>query len=65
MSDRSLAEQIMKRALASSFSALILTVDVPVSGYRERDLRNGFKLPLKYNMPIILDVVRPPGCSFR
>ena len=61
MSDRSLAEQMMKRALASSFSALILTVDVPVSGYRERDLRNGFKLPLKYTMPMMLDVVRRPG----
>ncbi len=60
MSDRSLAEQMMKRALAANFSALILTADVPVSGYRERDLRNGFKVPLKLTAPMMLDVALHP-----
>ena len=60
MSDRSLAEQIMKRALASNYSALILTADVPVSGYRERDLRNGFKIPFRYTAPLLLDSALHP-----
>ena len=60
MSDRSLAEQMMKRALASNFSALILTADVPVSGYRERDQRNGFKLPFRYTAPMMLDLALHP-----
>jgi len=60
MSDRAAVEQMMKRALAANFSALMLTADVPVGGYRERDLRNGFKLPLQYTLPMMLDVVRRP-----
>ena len=60
MSDRSLAEQMMKRAAASNFSALILTADVPVSGYRERDLRNGFKLPFRYSAPMLVDFALHP-----
>jgi (S)-mandelate dehydrogenase len=60
MSDRSLAEQMLKRALAANFSALILTADVPVGGYRERDLRNGFKIPLQYTVPMMLDIARHP-----
>src|SRR3954452_2753670 len=60
MSDRAAAEQMMKRALAANFSALILPADVPVGGYRERDLRNGFKLPLQYTLPMMLDVMRRP-----
>jgi (S)-mandelate dehydrogenase len=60
MSDRSLAEQMMKRALASNFSALILTADVPVSGSRVRDQRNGFRLPFRYTAPMMLDIALHP-----
>src|SRR5690349_12416028 len=56
MGDRTIAEQMMLRAAASDYSALILTADVPVSGYRERDVRNGFKLPLKVSPRMLLDV---------
>jgi (S)-mandelate dehydrogenase len=63
MSDRSLAEQMMKRALAANFSVLILTADVPVTGYRERDLRNGFKLPFQYTAPMLLDFALHPRWS--
>jgi (S)-mandelate dehydrogenase len=60
MSDRSIAEQMLARALASSYSALILTADTQVSGYRERDLRNGFKIPPGYSLSMMLDMVRRP-----
>ena len=45
MRERSIAEQMVRRARLAGYGALVLTVDVPVSGYRERDVRNGFRLP--------------------
>ena len=33
----------IERARATGFSALVVTIDTPVSGFRERDLRNGIK----------------------
>jgi (S)-mandelate dehydrogenase len=60
MGDRSLAERMMRRARDAGYAALILTADVPVSGYRERDLRNGFKLPFKYSPAMLLDAACHP-----
>jgi isopentenyl diphosphate isomerase/L-lactate dehydrogenase-like FMN-dependent dehydrogenase len=37
--DRALSEAIVKRARDAGYSALVLTVDLPVVGYRERELR--------------------------
>lgn len=33
----------MQRAQASGYSALVVTIDTPVAGLRERDIRNGMK----------------------
>jgi isopentenyl diphosphate isomerase/L-lactate dehydrogenase-like FMN-dependent dehydrogenase len=33
----------MQRARAAKFSALVVTIDTPVAGLRERDIRNGTK----------------------
>jgi len=38
---RAVAEAALARAAAARFSVLLVTVDTPVSGQRERDLRNG------------------------
>ncbi len=38
---RETAEAAIARAWAAGFSALVVTVDTPVAGMRERDLRNG------------------------
>jgi isopentenyl diphosphate isomerase/L-lactate dehydrogenase-like FMN-dependent dehydrogenase len=35
------AEAAMARAAAAGFSALVVTIDTPVAGLRERDIRNG------------------------
>jgi isopentenyl diphosphate isomerase/L-lactate dehydrogenase-like FMN-dependent dehydrogenase len=42
---RSKTEAAIEEAVAAGYSALVLTVDVPVIGRRERDLRVGFKVP--------------------
>jgi isopentenyl diphosphate isomerase/L-lactate dehydrogenase-like FMN-dependent dehydrogenase len=38
---REAAEAAMERARAAGFSALVITIDTPVAGMRERDFRNG------------------------
>ncbi|TMK22157.1 MAG: alpha-hydroxy-acid oxidizing protein [Actinobacteria bacterium] len=43
--ERAVTEMLVKRAYASGFTALIVTVDVPYLGRRERDMRNAFVLP--------------------
>ena len=40
---RETAEGAIERARAAGFSALVITVDTPVAGMRERDFRNGMK----------------------
>lgn len=42
--DRGLDRALVERAEAAGYEALVLTVDLPVLGYRERDLRSGFRL---------------------
>ena len=44
-SDRGLTRALIERAEACGMSAIVLTVDAPVLGRRERDLRNRFHLP--------------------
>jgi 4-hydroxymandelate oxidase len=45
MKDRGLTASLVLRARASAYRALVVTVDAPKLGRRERDLRNGFSLP--------------------
>jgi isopentenyl diphosphate isomerase/L-lactate dehydrogenase-like FMN-dependent dehydrogenase len=43
--DRERTRDLVERALASGYTALCLTVDTPLVGRRERDVRNRFTLP--------------------
>jgi len=43
--DRKATEALVRRAEAAGCKALVLTVDAPLLGRRERDVRNGFALP--------------------
>jgi L-lactate dehydrogenase (cytochrome) len=43
MGGRGAAEAVIERARLAGFSALVVTIDTPVSGMRERDYRNGMK----------------------
>ncbi|HWH33562.1 MAG TPA: alpha-hydroxy acid oxidase [Egibacteraceae bacterium] len=44
--DRGLTAELVRRAAASGYRAIVLTVDLPVLGYRRRDERNNFALPM-------------------
>jgi isopentenyl diphosphate isomerase/L-lactate dehydrogenase-like FMN-dependent dehydrogenase len=43
--DRALTTELIAEAVESDFSALVLTVDTPYLGRRERDIRIGFEVP--------------------
>jgi 4-hydroxymandelate oxidase len=43
--ERAVTTELVRRAVAAGFRALVLTVDTPRLGRRERDVRNGFTLP--------------------
>jgi L-lactate dehydrogenase (cytochrome) len=59
--DRRVGEDLMTRAQAAGFDALILTVDVPVGGSRLRELRNGFSLPPALTARTILETATHPA----
>lgn len=43
--DRSVSADFVERAVDAGYSAILLTVDLPKTGRRERDIRNAFSLP--------------------
>ncbi|HLG59851.1 MAG TPA: alpha-hydroxy acid oxidase [Vicinamibacterales bacterium] len=43
--DRGLTRELIRRSEAAGYDALVLTVDTPRIGRRERDLRNAFRFP--------------------
>jgi L-lactate dehydrogenase (cytochrome) len=59
--DRAAGEELMRRAAAAGFEALVLTVDVPVAGARLRDVRNGFAIPPALTVSTVLDAATHPG----
>jgi len=63
--DRAVTRALVERARAAGYEALCLTVDVPLSGQRERDLRHGFTIPPRVTARNAFDVVRHPGWARR
>ncbi len=53
--DRGLVKEMLERAAAAAYEAIVITVDVPVLGSRERDVRRGFTLPPKMGLDTIID----------
>ena len=53
----------MERCKAAGFDGLILTVDTPVAGNRERDRINGLSVPPKLSLRSLLSFATHPGWS--
>ena len=62
--DRDLVRSLLKRARAAGYEALVVTVDVPVLGQRERDHRNGFTVPLRLSTRMLRELLRCPRWSY-
>jgi (S)-mandelate dehydrogenase len=54
-------EKLVARARNAGYEALLVTVDLPVSGKRERDPRNGFVSPFRPNWRNSRDLWRKPA----
>jgi (S)-mandelate dehydrogenase len=59
--DHQITLDLIRRVRDAGFGTLVLTVDVPVSSKRERNLRNGFALPPKLSAATMLDALTHPG----
>lgn len=63
--NQELAVKMVQRALIAGYTTLIITLDVGVNGYRERDIRNGFAIPLRFSPSLLLDGLMHPSWSLR
>ena len=59
--DRDAGVELVRRARAAGFTALILTVDTPVAGARLRDIHNGFTIPPTLSVRTLIDIGIHPG----
>ena len=53
-------EALIQRALAADYEALVITVDLPVGGKRERDFRNDFSVPFRFTPKNMVDFMQHP-----
>ena len=51
--DAGVTRALLDEAVGSSFKAIVVTVDAPRGGRRERDLRTGFKIPEGLGVPSV------------
>ena len=58
--DRSLSHNLIERAKAAGYQALIVTVDTPVPPGREYNLRNGVTVPFRFTRRNVADVLMHP-----
>ncbi|QLL05181.1 alpha-hydroxy acid oxidase [Mycobacterium vicinigordonae] len=58
--DRERSMQLVRRAADAGFDTILVTVDVPVSGARFRDLRNGMAIPPALTLRTVLDAIPHP-----
>jgi 4-hydroxymandelate oxidase len=49
--DRGECKTLVERATVAGYSAVVVTVDLPLPGNRERDLRSGFEIDLGVHLP--------------
>jgi (S)-mandelate dehydrogenase len=59
--DETISDDIVKRVEACGFSTLVVTVDVPVDGKRERNIRNGFARPVKPTPSAVMESLMHPS----
>ncbi len=62
--DRSASHQLVERARAAGYQALVVTVDTPVTPGREYNLRNGVTVPFRFTRRNVTDVMLHPRWVF-
>ena len=59
--ERAMTLGLVERARQLGYEALMITVDVPVGGKRERDFRNDFAIRFRFTPRNVLDFASHPG----
>jgi L-lactate dehydrogenase (cytochrome) len=62
--DRGMMKEMLARAAAAGYEAIVITVDTAVLGRRERDVRHGFTLPPRLGPGTLLDGALHPGWTW-
>jgi L-lactate dehydrogenase (cytochrome) len=60
-----ITEDLARRAHDCGVKVLVLTIDLPTTSKRNRDLVNGFSLPFEPGLRLYLDLLRIPEWSLR
>src|SRR5436190_4852699 len=55
--DHAVTDALVAEAVEAGFEAIVVTVDAPRAGRRERDLRTGFKIPPDVTVPSVAAAV--------
>lgn len=58
--DRAASRDLIARAAAAGYEALVLTVDTPIAGSRQRDVRNGLTIPPALTLKTMFDSALHP-----
>jgi (S)-mandelate dehydrogenase len=61
LQNRKLLDSLIARAYAADYEALMITVDLPVGGKRERDYRNHLSFPFRYTARNLVDFASRPA----
>jgi L-lactate dehydrogenase (cytochrome)/(S)-mandelate dehydrogenase len=61
MRDREFSAALVTRAWQAGYGTLCLTLDLPVQGRRNRDIRNAFTVPFRPRLTNVLDLALHPG----
>ncbi|HEV2821072.1 MAG TPA: alpha-hydroxy acid oxidase [Solirubrobacteraceae bacterium] len=60
--DAAVTRALCQEAIDCGFDAIVLTVDAPRAGRRERDLRTGFAVPSDVDMPAVRAAIGAGAC---
>jgi len=63
--DRSFTFRLIERARAAGYEGVMITVDLPVGGKREKDFRNDLSIPFRYTPRNLVDFASRPRWALR
>jgi (S)-mandelate dehydrogenase len=61
LKDKAFLARLIERARVAEYEALMITVDLPVGGKRERDHRNHFSVPFRFTPKNVVDFAQKPA----
>jgi L-lactate dehydrogenase (cytochrome) len=61
MKDRAVSLEHLRSARVAGYEAVMLTIDTTVSGYKRRDVQNGFNIPPTLSARTLAGLARHPG----